>query len=50
MVKKDKPGVPRPEEVYDSGDEPSHEDELRAYQSRFGIPEGAQGDADQSST
>ena len=32
MVKKDKPGVPRPEEVYDSGNEPSDEDELRAYQ------------------
>ena len=31
MVKKDKPGVPRPEEVYDSGNEPSDEDELRAY-------------------
>ena len=28
MVKKDKPGVPRPEEVYDSGKEPSDEDEL----------------------
>ena len=31
MVKKDKPGVPRPEEVYDSGNKPSDEDELRAY-------------------
>ena len=40
MVKKDKPDVPRPEEVYDSGNEPSNEDELRAYQSRFGIPVG----------
>ena len=40
MVKKDKPGVPRPEKVYDSGNEPSDEDELRAYQSRFGIPVG----------
>ena len=38
MVKKDKPSVLRPEEVYDSGNEPSYEDELRAYQSRFGIP------------
>ena len=28
MVKKDKPSVPRPEEVYDSGNEPSDEDEL----------------------
>ena len=41
MVKKDKPGVPRLEEVYDSGNEPSNEDDLRAYQSRFGIPIGA---------
>ena len=48
MVKKDKPGVLRPEEVYDSGNEPSNEDELRAYQSRFGIPTGAQGEAGQS--
>ena len=40
MVKKDKPGVPRPEEVYDSGNTLSNEDELREYQSRFGIPVG----------
>ena len=40
MVKKDKLGVPRLEEVYDSGNDPSDEDELRAYQSRFGIPVG----------
>ena len=26
VVKKDKPDVPRPEEVYDSGNEPSYED------------------------
>ena len=50
MVKKDKPGVPRPEEVYDSGNEPFNEDELRASQSRFGIPVGTQGEAEQSST
>ena len=42
MVKKDKPGVPRPKEVDDSGNEPSDEDELRAYQSRFRIPIGTQ--------
>ena len=30
MIKKDKSGVPRQEEVYDSGNEPSDEDELRA--------------------
>ena len=41
MVKKDKPGVLRPEEVYDSSNEPSDEDDLRAYQSRFGILVGA---------
>ena len=28
MVKKDKPGVPRPEEMYDSGNQPSDEDDL----------------------
>ena len=49
-VKKDKPGVPRTEEVYDSGNEPSNKDELRAYQSRFGIPVGTQGEARKSST
>ena len=41
MVKKDKPGVLRLEEVSDSGNEPLDEDELRAYQSWFGIPTGA---------
>ena len=50
MVKKDKPGVPRPEEVYDSGNEPSDEDELRAYPFRFWILVGTQGEAGQSST
>ena len=45
MVKKDKLGVPRLEEVYDSGNEPLDEDEPRAYRSRFGIPAGAQGEA-----
>ena len=40
IVKKDKMGVPRPEEVYDSGNDPSDEDDLRAYRSRFGIPVG----------
>ena len=30
MIKKDKSGVPRPKEVYDSGNEPSDKDELRA--------------------
>ena len=41
IVKKDKPGVPRLEEAYDSGNEPSGEDELKAYQFRFRIPAGA---------
>ena len=50
MAKKDKPGVPRIEEVYDLGNEPSDEDDLRAYQYRFVIPVGAQGEAGQSST
>ena len=50
MVKKDKLGVPRPEKVYDSRNEPSDEDELRAYQSRFGIPVDTQGEVGQSST
>ena len=31
MVKCDKPGVPRPEGVYDSGNKPSNKDELREY-------------------
>ena len=31
-VKKDKLGVPLPKEVYDSGNEPSNEEQLRAYQ------------------
>ena len=50
MVKRDKPGVPRPKAVYDSGNEPSNEDELREYQSRFGLPVDPLGDAGQSST
>ena len=39
-VKKDKLGVPRLEEVYDSSNEPLDEDELREYQSRFGVHVG----------
>ena len=50
MVKKDKLGVLRLEEVYDLGNGPLDKDEPRAYQSRFGIPAGAQGEAGQSST
>ena len=50
MVKRDKPGVPRTEEVYDSIHEPSDKDELHEYQSRFGLPIDPQGDAGQFST
>ena len=50
MIKRDKPCVPRIEEVYDSIHEPSDEDELCEYQSRFRLPVNTQGDAGQSST
>ena len=43
MVKKDKLSVPRLDKVYDPGNEPSDEDDLRAYRSRFGILADAQG-------
>ena len=38
MVKHDKPGVPRPEAMYDLGNEPLDEDELREYQAWLCIP------------
>ena len=38
MVKRDKPGVQRSEALYDSGNEPSDEEELREYQAQFGLP------------
>ena len=38
MVKRDKSGVPRSEGVYDSGNEPSDEEELREYQDLFDLP------------
>ena len=50
IVKKDKQSLPRLEEVYNSGNKPSNEDDLRSYYSRFGIPVGAQGEVGQSST
>ena len=50
VVKKNKLGVPRPEEVYDPGNEPSDEEELRAYQTRFGMREDEKRDAGQLST
>ena len=49
-VKRDKPGVPRPEGTYDSGNEPSDEDELHEYQACFGLPGDFLGDTRQSST
>ena len=36
VVKKNKPGVPRLEEVYDSENKPLNEEELRAYQATYG--------------
>ena len=45
MVKRDKSGVPRPEGMYDSGNEPSDEYELREYQARFDLQVNPQGDA-----
>ena len=50
MVKRDKPSVPRPEAVYDLGNEPSDEDELLEYRSRFGLPVDPQGDVGQTSS
>ena len=49
-VKKDKPGVPRPEGVYDSSHEPSDEDELHDYRARFGFLGDPQEDIGQSSS
>ena len=49
-VKRDKPGVPRPEGTYDLGHEPSDEDELHDYQARFGLLGDLQDDIGQSST
>ena len=50
MVKRDKPGLPQPEGMYDSGNEPSDEDELHQYQAHFGLPGDPQGSGGQSST
>ena len=49
-VKRDKPSVPQPEGVYDSGHEPSYEDELHDYQARFGLLGDPQEDIGQSSS
>ena len=49
-VKRDKPGVPRPEGTYESGSKPSDEDELHEYQAHFGLPSDSPGDAGPSFT
>ena len=49
-VKRDKPGVPRLEGIYDSGHEPSDKEELHDYQARFGLLGDHHGDIRQSST
>ena len=49
-VKRDTPGVSRPEGVYDSGHEPSDEDELHEYQARYGLLGSPQRDIGQSSS
>ena len=49
-IKREKPGVPRLEGAYDSGHEPSDEDELHDYQARFGSLGDPQGDIGQSSS
>ena len=49
-VKRDKSGVPRLEGAYDSGHEPSDEEELHEYQACFGLLGNPQGDIGQSST
>ena len=50
VVKKNKPGVPRLEEVYDSKNEPLDEDELRAYQAMYRGRGEERGEVGQSST
>ena len=49
-VKRDTPGVPQHEGVYDSGHEPSDKDELPDYQARFGFLGDTQEDIGQSSS
>ena len=49
-VKRDTPGVPRPEGPYDFGHEPSDEDELHDYQARYGSLGDPQVDIGQSSS
>ena len=49
MVKNNKLGVPRHDEVYDSRHEPSDEDGLKAYQTLFGMREDENRDVGQLS-
>ena len=49
-VKRDAPGVPQPEGVYDSGHKPSDEDELPDYRARYGFLGDTQEDIGQSSS
>ena len=49
-VKKDKPGVPLLDSMYDSSNEPSDEDELQEYQAQFSLSIDPQGDAGQASS
>ena len=49
-VKRDTPGVPQPEGVYDSGHEPSDEDEIPDYRARFRFLGDTQDDLGQSSS
>ena len=50
VFKKDKPSVLRSEGVYDSGHEPSDEEELTTYQNLFGMREKTPGEAGQPPT
>ena len=50
MVKQNKPSVPTPEEVYDSGNELSDEENLRAYQATYGGRHDKRGGVGKSST
>ena len=50
VVKKNKPGVPRLEGVYTSENEPSDKEELKVYQTMFGMRDGDRREAGQSPT
>ena len=50
VVKKNKSGVQGPKEVYDSKNEPSNEEELKAYQTMFRMRDGDIREAGQPST